>query len=232
LLGVDQCCLVGEPLWLYLPEAERQTAMTNLQRLQKGDAGESLCWETSMHSLQGVPFEASVALAPIYDSQGMRAGLRWLIRDVTEHKRTQEALRESEERYRRLFNSMSEGFALHEIVCDAEGRPVDYRFLAVNSAFESLTGLKQEDLPGKTVSEILPAIEPFWIETYGSVALTGVPAHFEHHSGVLGRDYDVVAYCPSENQFATLFRDVTERRRNEDVLRQQAGELRRLTGSL
>jgi PAS domain S-box-containing protein len=232
LLGVESRLLVGKPLWLYVADAEKQTLIENLQSLQQGDAGESLRWETSMHSLHGTPFEACLAVALAHDGQGKRAGLRWLIRDVTERKRTEEALRESEESYRRLFNSMGEGFALHEIICDAEGRPSDYRFLAVNPAFEALTGLKQQDLRGKTVLEILPTVEPFWIETYGRVALTGEPAEFEHHAGVLGRDYDVLAYCPAERQFATLFRDVTERRRAQEMLQRQAQELQRLTESL
>jgi PAS domain S-box-containing protein len=232
LLGTESHLLVGRPVWLHVPEKERQSLLTKLQNLQQGDAGESLRWDTTMHSREEVPFAASVAVAPVYDTQGRRAGLRWLIRDVSERKRTEEALRASEERYRRLFNSMNDGFALHEVLCDAEGRPRDYRFLAVNPAFEALTGFKDDDVRGKTVLEVLPNIEPFWIETYGQVALTGEPAHFEQRAGPLGRDYEVLAYCPDEKQFAVVFRDVTERRRSEEMLREYAEELQRLTESL
>ncbi|HSJ55199.1 MAG TPA: PAS domain S-box protein, partial [Anaerolineae bacterium] len=217
LFGVERSFLVGKPVGPFVAERDREALLHNLQRLEGCDAGEPLRWEMSMQSRQGVSFEAGLAVAPIADEQGKRTGLRWLIRDVTESKRTQEALRESEKRYRRLFNSMSEGFALHEIVCDETGRPRDYRFLAVNPAFEALTGLKEEDVRGKTVLEVLPGIEPFWIETYGRVALAGEPAHFEQYSGVLERDYEVLAYSPGEKQFATVFRDVTERRRAEEL---------------
>ena len=88
-------------------------------------------------------------------------------------------LAQSEGRYRMLFEAMTEGFALHEIICDDQGRPRDYRFLQVNPAFERLTGLKAADIVGRTLYEVLPQAESLWVERYGSVALTGQPAHFE-----------------------------------------------------
>ncbi len=141
------------------------------------------------------------------------------------HARAEEALRQSEERYRHLFNSMTEGFSLHEILCDAEGKPYDYRYLEVNPAFEKLTGLKRESLLGQTALEVLPGLEPFWIETYGRVALTGEPAHFEYHTDALGRHYEVFAFRPAEGQFASLFLDVSARREAEEALRQAHDEL-------
>jgi PAS domain S-box-containing protein len=135
--------------------------------------------------------------------------------------KAEQALRASEERYRLLFNTMTEGFALQEILCDAQGNPYDYRFLEMNPAFETLTGLKAENIAGRTVLEVMPDIEPFWIETYGRVALTGEPDHFEQYSGVLDCYYEVLAFRPAENQLATLFMDVTERKQAEERLEQR-----------
>jgi PAS domain S-box-containing protein len=115
--------------------------------------------------------------------------------------------------YRELFEAMVEGFAVHEIVCDAEGRPVDYVFLEVNPAFERLTGLRRADVIGRRVTEVIPGLEPSWIRTYGEVALGGEPTHFESRSEALGRDYEVVAFSPRRGRFATLFVDVTEHKR-------------------
>lgn len=112
--------------------------------------------------------------------------------------------------YRRLFDEMLEGFALHEIVSDEAGDPVDYRFLEINPAFEALTGLRRADIIGRTVLDVLPETEPEWIERYGRVAMTGEPAQFRMRSGALDRTYDVRAYSPGPGQFATLFIDVTE----------------------
>ena len=164
----------------------------------------------------------SFVVAPIVE--GQYANLYgW---DVTDRKRAEAALQESEERYRRLFESMNEGFALHELLYDESGEPCDYRFLDVNPAFERLTGLKRQDVVGKTVVEVLPGTEPYWIKRYGEVALTGTPAHFESHSSALGRDYEVFAYRPAPGQFAVIFLDITARKQAEEAIRKSEARLR------
>jgi PAS domain S-box-containing protein len=136
--------------------------------------------------------------------------------DITDLKKAEAALRESEKLYSTLFTSMREGFALHEIVCNHREEPVDYRFLAVNPAFEALTGLKKEDLLGRTVLEVMPETEPGWIEKYGRVALGGEPFSFESFSGVLERYYHVIAFSPQPRQFAVIFNDITEVKESEE----------------
>ena len=157
----------------------------------------------------------SFVVAPIVEGQYSNL-YGW---DVTDRKRAEAALQESEERYRGLFESMNEGFALHELLYDESGEPCDYRFLDVNPAFERLTGLKRQDVVGRTAAEVLPGTEPYWVKRYGEVALTGTPAHFESHSSVLGRDYEVFAYRPAPGQFAVIFLDITERIEAEEELR-------------
>jgi PAS domain S-box-containing protein len=144
------------------------------------------------------------------------------ITDAGERERREqhvlETLRESERRYRDLFEKMTEGFAIHEIVCDASGAPVDYRFLEVNPAFERLTGLSREKVVGRLLGEVLPGDNSVWISAYGKVALTGEPIQFDSHAEGLGRHYDVFAFCPRPRQFAVLFVDVTARKRSEERL--------------
>jgi PAS domain S-box-containing protein len=155
-----------------------------------------------------------------------------VVEDITERVQAEsqrdamlDALRESEERYRLLFEQMLSGFALHEIICDEADRPVDYRFLEINPAFERLTGLRAEDLLGRTVRQAMPGTEQYWIDRYGRVALTGEPVSFENYAQDLDKHYEVVAFSPQLGRFAVIFRDITARRRAEEVLKQRAAQL-------
>jgi len=125
----------------------------------------------------------------------------------------------SERKYSSLFSHMLEGFALHEIICDTNGKPVDYRFLDINPAFELLTGLKKSEIIGKTVLTVIPDTESFWIERYGVVALTGNSIDFENYSAQLNRYYQIMAFSPAKNQFAVMFYDITKRKQAEEKLK-------------
>jgi PAS domain S-box-containing protein len=105
----------------------------------------------------------------------------WEIIESQEQKRTSQALRQSEERYRALFDGMTEGFAVHDIICDDQGKPCDYRFLEANPSFERLTGLSRDSVLGRTVRQVIPDIDQGWIDTCGRVALTGQPVHVESY---------------------------------------------------
>lgn len=151
---------------------------------------------------------------------------RWDIIETPQHVLMENALRESEQRYHSLFTQMNEGFALHEIICDDYGKPIDYRFLDVNPAFQQFTGFSRDQVVGRTVREILPDIEDFWIDTYGEVALTGKPVHFQNFSGGLGKYYDVMAFSPRSGQFAVLFIDISERKQLEEQARDAAAHIK------
>ncbi|MCL5985626.1 MAG: GAF domain-containing protein [Actinobacteria bacterium] len=133
-------------------------------------------------------------------------------KEKTQFVKVLEPLGNSEEAIHLLFDAMHEGFALHEIICDMKGKPCDYRFLALNPAFEVLTGLKEAEIIGKKVREVLPKLEQYWIDTYGKVALTGETVRFENYSRELDRYYDVIAFSPQKGYFATLFIDITNRK--------------------
>ena len=128
----------------------------------------------------------------------------------------------SEFNYRNLFDNMLNGFALHEMICDADGNPVDYRFLSVNPAFGRLTGLDPDAIIGKTVLEVLPNIESFWIETYGEVALSGQPHSIVQFSKDINRYFEVVAYCPEIGKFAVQFLDCTDRIKHQEKIEYMA----------
>lgn len=145
-------------------------------------------------------------------------GLSIYFRDVTESKRAAEALRASEEKYRSLFNSIDEGFAVVRMIWDEAGRPVDYRFVEVNGMFEQLTGLS--NATGHTALEKVPNLEARWFEIYGRVASTQESMRFVEGSEALGRWFDVYASPLSQDKdlVAILFTDITARRQNEQEM--------------
>nr|WP_320023123.1 PAS domain S-box protein [uncultured Draconibacterium sp.] len=122
----------------------------------------------------------------------------------------EKAKEESEKEFRLLFENMEQGFALHEMVYDKNENPVDYRFVLINKAFERLTGMSAKKFIGKTFKQVLPDAEQIWVENYGKVAKTGKAIHFEHYSQLFNKYYNVVAYSPKKNFFATIFSDTTQ----------------------
>jgi len=123
---------------------------------------------------------------------------------------SRKGIRSSREKYQSLFVNMREGFAIHEMIFDEAGNPLDYRFIEVNDSFEAFTGLARNMIKGKTVKELNLNIEQYWIERYGKVVLTGEPDHFVEYSGGIGKWFSVSVYRPSIGKFATLFSDISE----------------------
>ncbi|RYZ25172.1 MAG: PAS domain S-box protein, partial [Propionibacteriaceae bacterium] len=168
---------------------------------------------------------------PITDAHGAVSGIFVEGHDVTERTLSEAALRRNEARYRTLFESIEVGFCIVELRFEAT-RAVDYRILEANPAFVRQTGA---DVAGQWVSEFAPDLERHWFDTYGGVALTGEPAHFEHYAEVFGRWFDVRALRtgePGANRVAVFFSDITERRSMEKRAEAGERELRLITDAL
>jgi len=153
--------------------------------------------------------------SPILLNGSDKMGVVLVFQDDSKSRVAEKKIRDSEEKYRLLFENMMDGFALHKIVLDANGKPVDYIFLEANDAFERLTGLKREDIMGRKITEILPETEKDpadWIGRYGNVAMTGQEIRFEDYSKPLDKYFSVLAFSPCEGQFATIFSNITEQK--------------------
>ena len=124
-------------------------------------------------------------------------------------------MRESEEKYRTLFEKMQSAFALCEGVPDAASRPSDYRLIETNPAFEQVTGLKTADVLGRTLGEVLPNAGPFWLEPFARVLATGEALEFQRSFEAFGRHLSGVVYRTGPGRLACLFTDTTTRRQAE-----------------
>ncbi len=180
-------------------------------------SGESQTGEFSRLCKDGSIGYHSYTVRPVMDG-GEVAGIEGFLIDTTE-------LNKAKRDYGLIFNQMQSGFALHEIICDDDNNPVDYRFLAINPAFEKQTGMKASGFVGKRVLELMPDLEKKWIDIYGKVALTGEPVQFENYAEGLDKYFEVVAFCPQKGQFACIFNDISVRKMAEEALKESKERL-------
>lgn len=214
---------IGKPLeevFCIVHTKTRQPCRDPVSKVLQTGKVVGLANHTSLLARDGTEYQIADSAAPVRDDAGVVFGVILVFHDVTEDYLQQEQLRQSEQRFRGLFQYSINAIALHEIICDENGVPVDYRFLTVNEAFEEMTGLRAQDIIGRTVLEVLPGTESVWIEKYGHVALAGASLEFEEYSQEIDRYYSVRAYSPRPNQFVTVFYDITKRKEMEKSLRE------------
>jgi PAS domain S-box-containing protein len=127
--------------------------------------------------------------------------------------------------YRDVFESMEQGFAFCRMIYDKGGKPIDFCYLYVNLSFARLTGLSVEYVTGRSVKEVIPNIEPFWIETYGRVVSSGKREQFENSVRALGKQYKINVWPTGEGCFAVLFDDITNFKKKEADAQSKTNEL-------
>ena len=168
-----------------------------------------------------------VNASPVKDSDDNIIGSVSVVRDITESKKTEEALLVSEKRYHELFTSMTEMFQVIELIYDTKGKPIDYFYRDVNPAFCGLVGKTKEELIDKRVKNIFGIVEDYWLEKYDKVEKTGNPIQFENYGAELDKWYEVNVWKLMENQVAIIFTDTTERKHREEREKKIIDELTR-----
>jgi len=153
--------------------------------------------------------------SPIEDDAGIH-GVLVICNDVTRDHLLRERLQQTNHA---LIETMDDGFCLLEMIDDADGHAVDYRFLEANHAFARHTGLV--DSVGKTARQMVPDLEQNWVDTYDQIARTGNARRFVEGSEAMGRWFTVYAtpiVHPGKRRVALLFTDITDRKKAELAL--------------
>jgi len=196
------------------PSAEADAAMGATLREHGEWRGELI-----HRSHDGRELQVEAWLTLLRDADGAATGMVSAVRDITERKRTSDALRESERKYRTLFNSIDDGFCIIEKVKERAGEPLDFRFAEANMAFAIQSGVGK--VVGNTIRQMFPGIGEEWCKTYDAILTTGESIRFERGLGIGGRLLECYAFRVADEtprRVAVIFRDITERRQAESEL--------------
>ncbi|MRR33786.1 PAS domain S-box protein [bacterium] len=214
--GKSSAEVIGKDDTFLFAEEEAAAIMAGDRRVM--DAGRVMTYEDYLTAADGTNRIFLATKGPIFDSTGKVSGLFGISRDITEHELAEEALQESERRYRSLFENMLDGYAYCRMIFDEQCLASDFIYLAVNDSFTRLTGLS--GVVGKKVTEVIPGVResvPELFEIYGRVALSGRPEKFEINFEPLQSCLSISVYSPQPEHFVAVFDNVTERKRAEET---------------
>ena len=206
-------------IWGFSQDSNEAMSIMDLDRkAQKLERGEFLITDVYPPLSAAKNKCLNVKKYPIFDKSGKLIGSGDIFRDISEIKKYERNLKESEENLRLLLTEMPQGIALCEIICDKNGGPVDYRFLKLNKKFEEQTGFKTEDLAGRSLLAVFPETDINWVKKFGEVALNGASLKLEHYFPKFDKWYWVSAYSHKHGQFVVIMDDITEIKKLEESL--------------
>jgi PAS domain S-box-containing protein len=231
LTGRTEEEVLGQPLDILFPAVSRDASLALIKRTLEGEHWESV--EIPIISTDGSVQTVLWNSANVLGRDGKIISTIAQGVDITEHKLAERNLRESEEKYRMLFENMLDGFAYCRMVYDSDGHPEDLIYLNVNRAFDRIIGIK--NVTGKRFTEVFPGIGltyPELFVIYGRVALTGIPESFEIDFKPIEKWLHISVYSPAQEYFVAVFEDITDRKRIEAALKHNEEKYRHLVETM
>ena len=206
ILGIKREDFIGKKREDFMPMEIAKMHHVNDQKVI--ETMQSITIEEENIESDGIHAYLSVKF-PLIDKDGKLGGVSGISTDITERRKAEIKLFESEKKLSALFSSMTEMVVIHELVFNVEHKAVDYIILDCNQMFTDITGIKKEDAVGKLGSEVYSITPPPYLDIYNEVALTGKSHEFSAHYAPLDKHFIISVVSPSKNQFATITSDIT-----------------------
>jgi PAS domain S-box-containing protein len=204
----------------YAPGYSRSDFMKKIET-----KGEIRGYESSWLKKDGTPIFIRENAKAIRDKEGNFLFYEGTIEDITDRKKIEEDIKESENKFRTLIESMNEGVTLNELVLNEKSIPIDYKIIDVNSSFEKFTGISSEKARNQFASELYKIVPPQYFDEFSKVALTGIPNIFESYYQVIDKYFEISVFSPKKNFFATVISDITEHKQAEKEIKKLNEEL-------